>query len=305
MTRSGYVAVSVAIVVLVAALLWTNENNVSEKSQADFGRIEPMDLEKLKARILDKDWDALDIVDGAAQPEQALDLIAEMCRHDDPETREIALNCAALISDARIPMLLAAALSDEDEDVRLYALQALQEAYDESIVESLVANLENEDDTIRGGVALLLGQVGRLEAMEPLKSRLAVEPDEDTRRDIKLALARLGDVEMREEFVSRMDVNDSRVRLGAIEDLKYIAARELAVRVRPAMDDLGQGHMISDMNEPKPRFGRVCDAAVNLIAELCDNPFSFEPDRFRVYSDDEINEVKKFLESLKSEEAGN
>ena len=84
--------------------------------------------------------------------------------------------------------------------------------------------------------------------------------------------------------------------------MRYIGDKNLAVRILPALDDRGKAHLISDKNQPEPQYARVCDAAVNLIAELYEtNPFQFDLDEFKVYSDDEIQQAKSFLDSLKSE----
>lgn len=302
MKRFGLALIIVLAAATGAILTRVSENGKSDNSEVNFSKADFMDIKELEEKILSKDWDALDIVDSAAQPAQALPSLTSLVTNEDAEVREIALNCVAMIEDPRVPKVLAEALGDEDDDVRLFALQALQTTYDESILSELMANLENEDGEIRAGVALLLGLLKQPAAVEPLQKRLEAEQDEAVGRDIKLALAKLGDAEMKDEFANQLDVPDSPTKLQAIEDLRYIGDRNLARRILPALDDVGQGHLISDMNEPIPKFARVCDAGINLVVELYEqNPFQFEAAEFKVYSDEEIQQAKAFLGSLGSE----
>ncbi len=276
-------------------------NNENDKSNADTSEMTHMEIKELEQKILSKNWDALDIVDTASRPEESLDLLTELVGHEDPEVREIALNCVSMVRDARVPKMLAGSLSDKDDDIRLFALQSLQTAYDESILGDLIANLENEDAEIRGGVALLLGEIGNPEAVEPLKARLEPEENMEAERDMKLALARLGDAEMQGFFADQMDVPDSDTRLQGLEDLRYIQDKSLSYRIMPALDDTGDGYPVTPPGEPEAEYNRVCDVAINYIAELHDQPFSFEVRETKIYSDEEIEQVKSFLATLKSE----
>jgi HEAT repeat protein len=261
-----------------------------------------MDIKELQEKVLNKNWDALDIIDTSAQPQEAIESLVEWSKSEDAEVREISLNCLAMIADPAVPAILAGALGDEDGDIRLFALQALQTSYDESVVNELVVNLNNDDTEIRSGAALLLGNIGQDAATEPLEKRLAGEQDEMVQRDLKLALAKLGNSELKTFFADQMDVPNSETRLQGLSDLRYIGDKNLAVKILSALDDTGNAHLISDKNQPVPEYARVCDAAVNLVAELYgDNPFQFDVDEFKVYSDDEIGQVKSFLSSLKSE----
>ncbi|UCD62545.1 MAG: HEAT repeat domain-containing protein [Candidatus Zixiibacteriota bacterium] len=296
---------SIIVFAFVALPLVLAVGSCGAKSEENANRMTDMDVKELEEKIQAKDWDALDIVDTAKQPEQALPALSGFLESEDPEIREIALNCVALVSDAGVPGILAGALSDADDDIRSFALQALQTVYNESVLNELVVNLENDDADIRGGAALLIGNIGQTSAVESLAKRIELEEDEGAKRSMKLALAKLGDSETQDEFAAGFDVPDSRVRLRAIEDLRYIADSRLAPRVAPALEDHGEGYLVSEKTEPDPKRGRVCDAAVNLVAELFDNPFSFETDEFKIYSDEEIDEARKFLESLNPEEEGN
>ncbi len=297
MRQKGYIAVVVLVAVVVALALMVS-NSESDKSEEESGGTGYMDVKELERRILGKDWDALDIVDTALRPQDALESLGRLVEHDDAGVREIALNCVAMVSDPKVPEMLAKALGDEDDDIRLFALQSLQTVYDESIVSELISNLGNDDGEIRGGVSLLLGEIGRQEAVEPLEKRLETEKDEGVARNVKLALAKLGNDEMKDYFAKQMDVADSGVRYQGLEDLRYIRDRDLAFRIMPALDDFGQADPVSPPGEPGVSFNRVCDKAVNLIDELCGQPFAFETRETKIYSDEELEQAKSFLSSL-------
>lgn len=288
-------AVFCALILLIGSCS-KNEKSNSEKRETDF-----MTINELEQKVLAKDWEALNIVDSMEAPETAIAPLEKLVKHDDVEVRELALNCVTMISDPRVPPILVEALSDSDPDNRIFALSSLEGSDAGSVAAGLLANLGHEDGAVRSGVALLLGYTTVGEAGEKLKQRLAVEKDADAERSIKLALAKLGDGEMKDFFASQMDVPDSAVRLRTLADFRYIDDAGMSFRILPALDDTGQAHLISSKSKTEVKFNRVCDAAINLIDELNDHPFTFEVDEYKIYGDEEIAEAKKFLGGLKAE----
>ncbi|UCE67682.1 MAG: hypothetical protein JSU85_06660, partial [Candidatus Zixiibacteriota bacterium] len=61
-------------------------------------------------------------------------------------------------------------------------------------------------------------------------------------------------------------------------------------------DDQDNGYEIGDPDDPE--YTRICDAVVNLVSDWYEKPFGFEADELKIYSDEEIEEAKKFVESL-------
>ena len=83
-----------------------------------------------------------------------------------------------------------------------------------------------------------------------------------------------------------------------------VKGKVIAIEPAPHPDGVDEVAIIiePDKNQPEPQYARVCDAAVNIIAELYKhNPFQYDLDEFKIYSDDEIEQAKSFLGSLKSE----
>lgn len=295
MGRRSIIWIGLIVVVVVLFFAIDNQRGVYFNSNSQIDGTGSMDIKELEEKIRAHDWDALDIVDLAADKSAALPVLGKLTQDADAETREIAYNCVALVPGEQALELMAGALRDENGDIRAFALQTLQVTDNAPILGELESNLGNEDAVVRGNVALLIGRVDENAASEALRKRLAVEQDEQVQRDIKLALARLGDSEMKDLFASQFDVDDSEVHLKAISDLRYIGDPKLAVRALPALDDTGQAHLITDKNQPVPEYARVCDAVVNLVAELYNDPFSFEVDGFKIYSQQEIAQVREFL----------
>jgi HEAT repeat protein len=254
-----------------------------------------MDVESLRTAVIDKNDDAV-ILSEEIGPEAAPVLI-ELLDSEDAEVRDLALGCITLTGYDETARVLAGCLGDEDEGVRIRALQSLQSRYDGSILDDLIENLANRDRVIRGGVARLMGQIGDTAAVKPLTDRLDSETDMEASEQMKLALARLGDEDLQDEFASQLDTPTAEGRYDAIRDLEYIGDRRLATRLLPALDDTSDAYEIGAPDEA-PRFARVCDAAVSLIAKWFDKPFSFSTDDLQVYSEEEIEEARRFLGTL-------
>ena len=255
-----------------------------------------VDLEKLRSTVLEKGDDAQIQAEGIGAP--AAPVLIGLLESKDAEVRDIALICLVLTGYDETALVLARSLSDKDEAVRVRALQSLRSRYSSSILRELIKNLSNEDSVIRGGVARLIGLIGDSTAMKPLSKRIEVETDSQAGNQMKLALARLGDEDLKEEFASLLESGTADGgRYQTIRDFEYINDPKLAKRLSPALSDTGDAYDIGRPDE-EPQFARVCDAAVTLIGKWFDKPFSFETDDLNTYSEEEIGEAQRFIESL-------
>jgi len=254
-------------------------------------------VEELRKLVLLKDWEAMNLAEQIG--EVAAPMLKELMGNADGEIRDLTLGCLVLTNDKQVTKTLAQALSDPDQDVRMRAMLALESRYDHTILPELLSNLENPDGDIRIGVAKLLGNLRDNSAVEPLQKRIDKETDDQDRRQMRLALAKLGDENLKAEFAGQLDGPDSRTRYQGIRDLEYIDDKKLARRLLPALQDRGEAYDVGDPD--KPRYARVCDAAINLIAKWNEKPFSFPTDDLKIYSDVEIKEAKRLLNSLESQ----
>ncbi len=287
---------AVAIVVMeILALVFTLFVAGCDDSDIDREGID-VDLENLRSTVLEKGDDAQIQAEGIGAP--AAPVLIELLESNDAEVRDIALSCLVLTGYDETALILARSLSDKDESVRIRALQSLRSRYDTSILRELTNNLTNQDSVVRGGVARLIGLIGDVKASKPLRKRLEDETDLLAGKQIKLALARLGDEDLKEEFASLLESGTAGGgRYQIIRDFEYINDPKLAKRLMPALSDTGDAYEIGHPAE-QPQFARVCDAAVTLIGKWFDKPFSFETDDLKTYSDEEIGEAQRFIESL-------
>lgn len=251
-------------------------------------------LDDLKNMVLEDNWDAADLAEELGA--EAVPTLTDLMQNKNPEIRSLALNCLDLTGDESALPIIVESLKDPDDNVRSTAMQALEARYDKTVQKQMVENLNNPDPAIRGGVALLLGNLGGEKTSQPLHDRLEKETDADAGRDIRLSLAKLGDDKYKEEFASNLDIPDSKVRYKAIEDLRYIGDKNLAKYLLPALSDTGEVFNIGDKD--RPVYGRVCDAAIMLLGEWFEKPFSYEVVDYRRYTDEEIEEAVKFLKGL-------
>jgi len=254
-----------------------------------------VELDSLRKAVLEDSDDALLQAEEIGSP--AMPVLLELLKNENPETRELALTCAVLTDDESVPPVLVEALWDNDAQVRASALQSLRSRISSAILQGLIANLSNTDAVVRGGVARLIGRIDDASAMKPLQKQLDQEDDASVSKQIKLALARLGDKELKNEFASQVDTPPPDGRYKIILDLEYINDKLLASRLLPALGDTSDAYDIGHP-EADPEFARVCDAAINLVAAWYDKPFSFEIDECRTYTDDEITEAESYLRSL-------
>ena len=272
-------------------------SNNNKKNVVALKKEKTMDLPELEKKILSKDWDAVVLVDAAEDKNEALPLLKKLCDNEDNDIRIITIECLLLLDAKEIPELLVRGLSDKNETIRETSMGGLYNKYDKSIIPQLLENLNNEDEGIRDGVAFIIGKIGDNSVMPTLEKSYEKESNPETKRSMMLALAKLGDNDKREEIVSQFDKEDSNIRLQAIEDLKYINDPDLSGRILPALDDMGKAYKINPIDN---LYSRVCDAAVNLIAFLHNDPFSFEAGSKKIYTKEEIEEAKKFLQSLQN-----
>jgi HEAT repeat protein len=257
-----------------------------------------IDLHEIENKILNKDWEVVSLIETADNKKDALPLLNELYTNRDDDIRSIALHCILSTDTENISKILAKGLSDGNEDIRITSLQNLQTKCDKSILPQLIENLQNPDENIRGGVSLLIGSLNDTSILPTLHESWDNEADPEVKRSMTLACAKLGDSDKREEILSQFDVSNSELRLQAIEDFKYINDTGFSKRILPALDDTGNAYMINPANDI---YSRVCDAAVTLIAFLNNNPFSFETSGKKIYTKEEIDEAKQFLQSLDKE----
>jgi len=154
---------------------------------------------------------------------------------------------------------------------------------------------DNLDEYVREHAALMIGKIGDTKAIPILHECLREERIDYTRHALTLALARLGDPQGQAEFLGKLkDPVPARVA-GALEDFAYVNDLRLVKDIHPLLADprnavnIGMSH--------SPIYVRVCDVAVSVLDRVLNHPFSFPGSPARRYSETEIAEARRLLDS--------
>lgn len=239
-----------------------------------------------------KTWDLIQ------DKQKALPIALKLLKHPNSFTRDIVANC---LSDIKSPSVMQAfidLLQDPSKEVRSTAISYLDSHADRSVLSGLIKNLENSDGMIRQNVALLIGKLGDASKLPQLRNAYNKETDAKVKRDIGLAMAKLGDIQSRENILLPFKKSLLDQQYQAILDLTYIDDKQLAKELKPGLDNRNNAYLISHFEQKPLIYGRVCDATVNLLAQWFPNAFTFKVDRYKKYSDKELNETIVFAKSL-------
>lgn len=258
-------------------------------------------LEELKEKALQGDVMNSDPIWASIEHNsEAIALMFKLSENTKSSTRSIAISCLNDIeNDPKVIQKMLNVLTDPVEDIRHTAVTYLNFNNSVAIVPQLIPHLDNSDTIVRGEIALILGNIKDPQALLALKERSKKEPALSVQKNIMLARAKLGDKEMKEKIVKQLSINDSQIRFHTLEDLKYVDDKALAWYFLPALDDKGNTYMISDLGREPVKHMFVCDLASDMVAAWYPGAFSFQANEHRNFSKEEIEQVKKFVSSLK------
>src|SRR5262249_16863579 len=125
--------------------------------------------------------------------------------NSDPAVRELALQCAAAIEGAEADAVLVQGLSDPEQSVRIAAYQALsKKTLSPTLLSPLIGAFEaSKDLQVRKNTVLAIGRIKGADsaALTPL---CRSERDHEVREACVVAMARLGDLTARAEFLMRL-----------------------------------------------------------------------------------------------------
>jgi HEAT repeat protein len=178
-------------------------------------------------------WIGLDQWDRCVQiGAPAVEPLAAALRDEDKDVRRAAAQALGQISDARAVEPLIVALKDKDEYVREAATDALGRI-GVPAVEPLVAALRDEDKDVRRAAARALGQIGDARAVPPLIAAWG-DKDGDVRQRVSQALAEVGLPAVEAHVVAQQKESGTISRL---------AARALdRVGWQPGRDEMGAAY---------------------------------------------------------------
>jgi HEAT repeat protein len=242
-----------------------------------------------------KNWDLVE-EPGRVGPD-AVPALLPLLNDADPQVRELTVHCLAMAGGPEATRGLLAALDDRIETVSAAAVRGVEKHFTARDVETLRAQMaRNPNEYVRERIALMLGKTDDRSNVPALASRKPAEKDRDARHAIVLALARLGDVESKNDVRSNLQNEQVEVRVGALRHLPYVNDRALLADAAPLLDDERPGLNIGPSHGPY--FMRVCDVVVMVMGEMLGDALSFETGRRR-YTAQEIAEAKAVLSRLR------
>lgn len=255
----------------------------------------PMTGPQLAERVKNRDWNIVERNEPV--PPQAVKDLTPLLRSPEEEVRELTTHVLNLAGGAEARDALLLALQDRNEVVRGNAARFLHNHCTAEQLPILLGHLrKHPDDYVREQMALLLGKLKDNNAVKPLQEQFAAEDYPDAKHAMALALVRLGDEEQTKAYVTRLEKDDARERVAALDDLLYIQDRKLAPHVIPLLSDRRDGKNVGPSHGPF--WIRVCDVAVNVLSEVLNKPFGFQVSGAKRYAPPEIENAIVILRKL-------
>ena len=124
----------------------------------------------------------------------------------------------AVEDKAEFSKLTELALSAEDVEIRLGAIQDFGDIGDQRAIDTLVQALNDESGVVRAGSLEVLGDLGDETAVEFLNSALA-DTDAQVRSNALRALGKVGDGKIMGQLAKALDDSYPDVRIAAVEAL--------------------------------------------------------------------------------------
>lgn len=221
-----------------------------------------------------------------------------LARSEDPEVRELAMWCLAESGGPAAQETLVRGLLDESPGVRAAAMGGVEKALGPAVAPGLLEALEKSPEPlVRRHAALFLGRIPGT-GTQRLRGAWQAEGDRDAREGELAALARLGDAEARRAFAQKLVESSGSDRVRMVELARYLAAPWLLPSLGALLDDWTPAVRVGADGFPGPEYLRVCDVAVNVVAAVTGQSFSFEVGPRRNYPAAAIDEVRAALKRL-------
>lgn len=264
----------------------------AERETNRFSEETTMTAEQFVYRIQEKDWTIIEQL-GPLNPSLESSLIP-LLTNDDSEVRELSVHVLDRIQGPQTIQQLLKAIEDNASIVRAASIRLLSNHMVPSLLPPLLQQLQqNKDEYVREQSALLIGRIGDVTAVEPLKAQYAVEVDQNAKQALSLALAKLANQEHRTAYINRLGSGTPAEIGDALKDLQYLADRSLVPQVQLLIDDGRDAHQVGPSHAHY--YIRVCDMAINALSTLLSQPFPFELGEFKRYSTDELLQAKQLM----------
>jgi HEAT repeat protein len=290
-----------------------NCQNQVEDKKTPITRADKQDEEKKKMdllvhKILEKDPTAITLAKQLGS--FAVSSLKPLLANEDPVVREIVVRSLNESGNSSLSDTFVQTLKDNSPTVRAAALNALQKHLSPNSYALLLQTYDKVlDPNQRKEVALLAGKIMGANPNH-LKQVCQNELEPEALEGCLAALAKMGDGAAQEEFLRRARNARDRELKRFLDYIDYIgkvwALKGLnsALNDKTPLQEIGDC-VITDLAEKKnnvkeqiTEYLRACDMALNLIAKIARAVFSFPVNGITNYTDQQLVEAKRFLNSL-------
>jgi len=236
-------------------------------------------------------WSAVD--EAARLGPASLPVLANAFQSPNYTVRQISVTCAGQVIDPEADKILARGLYDANVNVRMAAGNELSRMARPGAKIAVLDRLKQSvEEPLLLSLALAAGYMPGEDTRQAL--RLLLPRGGDLMTYARMALARLGDPLARKGLLTDLHSVDPHARYEATLTLQYVADPKLAVEVIPLLNDRENALLIGPPHA-KRVWRRVCDAALETLVLLLRLPVTFTPEREKIYTESEFEEVRRLL----------
>ncbi len=286
------ITVLAAICMLVSCEKKPNDagNNLNNEA------IKMTDLMTLEKMLAEGQTEAVEMAEEMG--EQAWPAILKAAKMENYESRQLAMYCAGSLEGPQAGEILTLGLSDDDVNVRSAAASQLMDDPPENAKTALLHTLSQKTERshqIPEMLALGAGFLPGDDTVEVLKGLLS--EGDDLAENAKMALAKLGDQECKNNIIGELSDNNPFTRYNAVKKLEYIDDPGTFQHVVKLLNDRAEAVNVG--TSYRSRYRRVCDQAVDSVIYLLELEPPFEINVTKIYSDSEILQLREMIQKKK------
>ncbi len=256
-----------------------------------------MDLQTLVNQVKEKRPEAQGTASRLGQ--QGTAVLVPLTDDPDPEVRNMALICLAITGGGQASETALKKLKDEDAQVVAQALQVLSKHPPFGMEKELLEIYRTaQDETIKEDLPLIAGRMSPQIDPAPWKEFWKRETNEEVKKSLLTALARMGDEQARQEFVKQMLASQGTETLNWIEQCKYMENPWIVPHMLPWFNRQEVVvYLTPDLKNKRPM--RVVDFVIPAVIELTGAQVSFPVKRTDPFTPEEIEQVRRIAAQVK------
>lgn len=228
----------------------------------------PMEAQ-LASQIATRNSEGAKLLAGRMPPEDVGRVLGETASNPKESVRLLTLELASEHPSAGASRAILGRLSDSDPTVRSVAGSLIGRILQRPMVPELIKAMKlGLPLDIKGALARQVGFIGGSDAIPPLNDLYRATREPEFRRDLSVAMARLGDAEHKSEAMRRLSDPDAGARVQALRDIEYIGDKSLVRGFGEVLQDRRDVLDITPPHEFPVVWVRVCDVAIQSMAIL-------------------------------------